>query len=84
MAASHPAATERDRVFAEHHEAMIARILKEHAAAKNPQAEILHLMELQCVRGAAGACTPVAVGTPEGDVGRLEISGLPRAGEAAR
>jgi hypothetical protein len=47
----------RDHIFAEHHEAMIARILKEHAAAKNPQAEILHLIEktnfLQCVQGAA-------------------------------
>jgi hypothetical protein len=48
---------DRDRVFAEHHEAMIARILKEHAAAKDPEAEILHLVEktnfLQCVHGAA-------------------------------
>ncbi len=48
---------ERDRIFAEHHEAMIARILKEHAAAKNPQAKILHLMEktnfLQCLQGGA-------------------------------
>ena len=48
---------ERDRVFAEYHESMIARALKEHAAAKDPKSEILHLMEktnfLQCVRGAA-------------------------------
>lgn len=48
---------ERDRIFAEYHEAMIARILREHAAAKSPRVEILHLMEktnfLQCVQGAA-------------------------------
>jgi hypothetical protein len=48
---------ERDHIFAEHHEAMIARILMEHEAAKNPQAKILHLMAktnfLQCVQGAA-------------------------------
>lgn len=48
---------DRDRIFAEHQEAMIARILKEHAAAKDPEAEILHLMEktnfLQCIQDAA-------------------------------
>jgi hypothetical protein len=48
---------ERDHVFVEHHESVVARALKEHAAAKNPKAEIMHLMEktnfLQCVGGAA-------------------------------
>jgi hypothetical protein len=48
---------ERDRIFVEYHEQLIARILKEHTATKDPQAEILHLMDktnfLQCVRGAA-------------------------------
>jgi hypothetical protein len=49
---------ERDHVFAEYHESMIARVLKEHAAVKDPKAETMHLMEntnfLQCVGGAAG------------------------------
>jgi hypothetical protein len=48
---------ERDRIFAEYHESMIARILKEHAATNDKKAEIMHLMEktnlLQCVGGAA-------------------------------
>lgn len=48
---------ERDRIFAEYHESIIARVLKEHAAANDTKAEIMHLMEktnfLQCVRGAA-------------------------------
>jgi len=48
---------ERDRIFAEFHEAETVRILQEHAAAKNPQAEIRHLMEktnfLQCIQRAA-------------------------------
>jgi hypothetical protein len=47
---------DRDHIFPEYHEAMIARILKEHAAAKNPQVKIVHLMEktnfLQCAHGA--------------------------------
>lgn len=48
---------ERDRIFIEYHERMIARILKEHAAANDPQIEILHLIDktnfLRCVQGAA-------------------------------
>jgi hypothetical protein len=47
---------DRDRVFSEHFEKMMAETLKEHAAAKDPQEEISHLMEktnfLQCVQGA--------------------------------
>ena len=46
----------RDRVFAEYYESMVARVLKEHVAAKDPQVEILHLMEktnfLQSMQGA--------------------------------
>lgn len=48
---------ERDRIFAEYHESMIARVLREHAATNDTKAEIMHLMEktnfLQCVGGAA-------------------------------
>lgn len=48
---------ERDRIFAEYLESMIARVLREHAAANDTKAEIMHLMEktnfLQCMRGAA-------------------------------
>ena len=47
---------ERDRIFAEYHESMIARVLREHAATNDTKAEIMHLMEktnfLQCVGGA--------------------------------
>lgn len=48
---------ERGHIFTEYYEREIARALKEHAAAKDPQAEISHLMEktnfLQCMCGAA-------------------------------
>ncbi len=48
---------ERDRVFSEHFENMVAETRKEHKAANDPQEEIFHLMEktnfLQCVQGAA-------------------------------
>jgi hypothetical protein len=48
---------ERERMFVEYYERMIARVRKEHAAAKDPQAEVLHLMEktnfLHCMQGAA-------------------------------
>mgnify|MGYP001106147082 CR=1 FL=1 len=48
---------ERDRIFAEYHESMIARVLREHAATNDTKAEIMHLMEktnfLQCMGGAA-------------------------------
>jgi hypothetical protein len=48
---------ERDRIFSEYFEKVMANTLKEHAAAKDAQEEISHLMEktnfLQCVQGAA-------------------------------
>lgn len=47
----------RDRIFTEYHENMISRILREHAAANDTKAEIMHLMQktnfLQDVRDAA-------------------------------
>jgi hypothetical protein len=47
----------RDRIFTEYHENMISRILREHAAANDTKAKIMHLMQktnfLQGVRGAA-------------------------------
>lgn len=48
---------DRDRVFSEYFERMTTRTIAEHAAAKDAQAEISHLMEktnfLQCMQGAS-------------------------------
>lgn len=48
---------DRDRVFSEYYEKMIAANLREHKTAADTRAAILHLMEktnlLQCLQGAA-------------------------------
>ena len=47
----------RDRIYSELYERMVAETLKKHRAAKDPTAQILHLMEktnlLECIQGAA-------------------------------
>jgi hypothetical protein len=44
----------RDNVYSEYYDAMVARTLKEHASAKAPGSEIMHLLEktnlLQCIQ----------------------------------